>query len=201
MADYLKSFVENEKILASETNSNNQYLLNQINDRAGELQAYLEGEITKLQGSFVQPGFIIAIPYQKVPFGFLKCDGSSLLREEYADLFSAIGTIYGYDDDYHFNLPDFRGAFLRGAGGKAASLGVKQAGGVPNITGFFGGGRDQGISGAFYNNGNYNSTRDGGGNWTTMSVGFNASRSSSVYKDGLSEVRPDNYAVNWIIKY
>jgi microcystin-dependent protein len=40
---------------------------------------------------------------------WLICDGRSLLRSEYSELFSAISTNYGSVDEDHFNLPDFSG--------------------------------------------------------------------------------------------
>lgn len=40
---------------------------------------------------------------------WLPCDGASLLRASYPDLFAAIGTTYGSADGTHFNLPDLRG--------------------------------------------------------------------------------------------
>lgn len=40
---------------------------------------------------------------------WLDCDGSSLLRADYPDLFVVIGTTYGSVDSVHFNLPDTRG--------------------------------------------------------------------------------------------
>ena len=42
------------------------------------------------------------------------CDGSKVSRDDYPDLFNAIGTIYGGDGVPTFTLPDFRGLFLRG---------------------------------------------------------------------------------------
>jgi len=39
---------------------------------------------------------------------WLLCDGASLLRADYSDLFTVIGTTYGAVDSMHFNLPDFR---------------------------------------------------------------------------------------------
>lgn len=47
---------------------------------------------------------------------WLNCDGSSLLRSDYPDLFTVIGTIYGSVDSTHFNLPDFRGRTRVGSG-------------------------------------------------------------------------------------
>jgi microcystin-dependent protein len=49
------------------------------------------------------------------PTGFLACDGSAVSRTTYANLFAAIGTLYGAGDgSTTFNLPDLRGEFIRG---------------------------------------------------------------------------------------
>jgi len=47
---------------------------------------------------------------------WLPCDGSSLLRVDYPDLFTVVGTLYGAADSTHFNLPDLRGRTGIGAG-------------------------------------------------------------------------------------
>lgn len=47
----------------------------------------------------------------------LMCDGQSLLRADYPDLFAAIGTLYGSVDSSHFNIPDLRGRTLIHQGG------------------------------------------------------------------------------------
>jgi len=59
-------------------------------------------------------GFIKPFGGTTPPSGFLECNGASLLRTSYADLFAAIGFAWGAADGTHFNLPDFRGRFLRG---------------------------------------------------------------------------------------
>lgn len=46
--------------------------------------------------------------------GWLICDGSSLSATTYVDLFQVIGTCNGGDGSTEFNLPDYRGYFLRG---------------------------------------------------------------------------------------
>jgi len=47
--------------------------------------------------------------------GWLYCDGSIVSRTTYADLFAVIGTLHGSGDGVStFNLPDYRGYFLRG---------------------------------------------------------------------------------------
>ena len=60
--------------------------------------------------------------------GWLKCDGRSLNRVLYANLFEVIGTAFGNDDSETFKLPDCRGRVLgtigSGSGLTARSLGA-----------------------------------------------------------------------------
>lgn len=51
MADYLKNFAEKETILASDTNSNNQYLLNKINENYDKLKTWLDGEVGRINSN------------------------------------------------------------------------------------------------------------------------------------------------------
>lgn len=54
-------------------------------------------------------------PTSTIPSGYLECDGSAVSRTTYSALFAAIGTIYGVGDgSTTFNIPDYRGEFLRG---------------------------------------------------------------------------------------
>ena len=49
-----------------------------------------------------------------VPIGYLECDGSSISRTTYANLFAVIGTNFGSANINSFNLPETRGLFPRG---------------------------------------------------------------------------------------
>ncbi len=64
----------------------------------------------------MQPGFVIAFagPEANIPDGWLLCDGRQLSKEQYGNLFKAIGTAHGGNGSPTFNLPDYRGMFLRG---------------------------------------------------------------------------------------
>lgn len=53
--------------------------------------------------------------------GWMLCDGRSLSRTEYSDLFEAIGTAFGNNDSNTFKLPDARGRVL-GAIGTGSGL-------------------------------------------------------------------------------
>ena len=60
-------------------------------------------------------GSITAFAGSSAPDDWLICDGRAISRTIYSDLFSAIGTTHGSGDgSTTFNLPDYRGTFLRG---------------------------------------------------------------------------------------
>ncbi len=59
-------------------------------------------------------GTILMTGRTSAPSGYLMCDGSSVVRATYPDLFTAIGTAFGTADGTHFNVPDMRGRFPRG---------------------------------------------------------------------------------------
>lgn len=134
--------------------------------------------------------------------GYLLCDGRAVSRSTYANLFSAIGVNFGVGDGVTtFNVPDYRGCFLRGFGGDSAiNMYTKQAMGLPNITGNVISQEDSRTkaSGAFYNGGYSGDRPSYASNGSVVSM--DASRSNSVY-GAASEVRPVNYAVNIFIKY
>lgn len=60
--------------------------------------------------------------------GWLMCDGRSMSRTEYSELFDVIGTSFGSEDADTFNLPDYRGRVLgmvgQGPGLTSRSLGA-----------------------------------------------------------------------------
>lgn len=69
-------------------------------------------------------GMIIpfAGPAENIPDGWLLCDGSPVSRNEYANLYTAIGVCWGTGDGATtFNLPDLRGMFLRGVSGESGN--------------------------------------------------------------------------------
>lgn len=70
-------------------------------------------------------GMIIpfAGPVDKIPAGWLLCDGSPVSRSEYINLYNVIGICWGEGDgSTTFNLPETRGMFLRGVVGKDPDL-------------------------------------------------------------------------------
>lgn len=60
-------------------------------------------------------GTIISTALTSAPKGYLECDGSAVSRTTHARLYAELGVIYGNGDgSTTFNLPDYRGRFLRG---------------------------------------------------------------------------------------
>lgn len=118
-------------------------------------------------------------------------EGATVSREQYAQLFEIYGETYGAGDgSTTFKLPDFRNRAVWGA----SNFGYIEAG-LPNITGTFSGiegGNPAYLTGVFYNTG----TRVNGGSRGTDDavIGFNASRSSSVYGNSTT-VQPPSIKV------
>lgn len=134
------------------------------------------------------------------------CNGQAISRTQYPILFSIIGTGFGAGDGTTtFNLPDYRGKFLRGLGGNsAANIYKTQAEGLPNIAGEFDAdeithGRTSTVSGAFYSKSSSYPNTGTGTSGSALAIGFDASRSNPIY--GASEhVTPINQAVNYFIR-
>ena len=74
------------------------------------------GDGSGLTGVVAVPtGAIMAWPVESAPTGFILCHGQAISRSTYSDLYGLIGVMYGAGDgSANFNLPDYRGQFLRG---------------------------------------------------------------------------------------
>ena len=150
-------------------------------------------------------GVIIPFAGTSVPTGYLLCNGAAVSRTNYANLFAAIGTLYGAGDgSTTFNLPDARDRVLQGASG-THSAGSYIAAGLPNITGSLAQGiacaAIQAAIGAFYANGSTNHAAQAfDGNMFPYSIFFDASRASTIY-GASSTVQSPAIATNFIIKY
>jgi microcystin-dependent protein len=97
-------------LLTAGTGANN---LVQLND-SGKLPA-VDGSLLTGISAGMPTGSVIAVASETVPAGYLECNGAAVSRTAYADLFAVIGIAHGYgDNSTTFNLPDYRGRFLRG---------------------------------------------------------------------------------------
>lgn len=62
----------------------------------------------------IPSGIIMAYAAAAAPSGWLLCDGASLVRTDYPELFAVIGTTYGSADSSHFTLPNLKGKVIVG---------------------------------------------------------------------------------------
>ncbi len=78
--------------------------------------AATKGYVDTLAGTSGIPiGGIVTWAVTAPPVNWLVCDGTPVSRTTYSGLFSILGTLYGAGDGTTtFNIPDYRGSFLRG---------------------------------------------------------------------------------------
>ncbi len=167
-----------------------------------DLETSLETQIKSYLKNMHTIGDIKASVQKSNHSNWLLCNGQAVSRTNYADLFNLIGTKYGSGDGTTtFNVPDFRGKFLRGLGGNSASdMYTTQAEGLPNITAgplTINSTGSRGTSGALTFEENDWSHNDTG--YTGTKITFNASKSNSIY-GASSHVTPINQAVNYFIR-
>ena len=127
-----------------------------------------------------------------IPDGYLLCNGASLLRTEYPELFEVLGTKCGSVDSAHFTLPDTHHRFLEGTT-TLSEVGSYIAAGLPNIFGGFPGGNglDEAWTSSFSKVGSsgYAYSADSSSKFFLQQTYFKASKSSPIYQDNLTEVR------------
>lgn len=162
--------------------------------------------IKAIINSMIKIGDIKASVINENHDNWLLCNGQEVSRNEYSDLFTLIGENFGAGNGVTtFNVPDYRGKFLRGLGGNAANdIYTAQSEGLPNIMGDVSVSQDrfaENVSGAFYKK----ETGSGHTHWAeytsagTQVLGFDASKADEIY--GASDhVTPENYAVYYFIK-
>jgi hypothetical protein len=144
---------------------------------------------------------------EKIPDGWLLCDGSSYNTIEYADLYDAIGANWGTVHPDSFRVPDLRSVFLRGVNHGSADgftdpdagtrISRHAGGNIGNQVGSY---QDD----QFESHNHLNKTtfivdgvggRYSGGSWGAYS------QNPAILNSGGNETRPQNAYVNYIIKY
>ncbi len=162
---------------------------------------------TTVGGSSGLPtGTILPYAGGVVPSGYLLCNGSEVDRTTYASLYSVLGDAWGEGDgSTTFNLPDFRGRFLRGVDHGAGN--DPDAGSRSSINS---GGNSGDMVGS-YQEDTFESHRHSatvrmpssgdGPHFGWSSPQTPANRTTYTNFEGGSETRPLNAGVEFIIKY
>lgn len=178
-----------------------------INDNDAVNVGQMNNAIATASDSLHSIGDIKASVRGKNHGNWFLCNGQAVSRETYSELYAIIGTNFGAGDGVTtFNLPDYRGKFLRGLGGaSAANIYATQNEGLPNITGGVTGdqswtsGIAQNAYGAVQISRGMGNGADGGYGERPLGFTFDASRSNGIY-GASSHVTPINQAVNYFIK-
>lgn len=148
-------------------------------------------------------GVVQAYGGTTAPTGWLLCDGTSLLRSQYTDLFTNIGTAYGTIDSDHFNIPDLRGYFLRGVSG-SSNTDPDKTSRTPSATGGSTGNNVGSVQqSAFASHTHTKSMGPNASNNSNNPLSSDATapnRTMTTDATGGNETRPVNVYVNYIIK-
>ena len=178
--------------------------------------------------NLIPVGAVLPYPTSTVPAGWLHCNGQSLATADYPALFAKLGYKYG-GSGANFNLPDYRGEFLRGDedgagtdpdvgsrtdrgdGTTGGEVGTKQSGQVQSHTHS----ATSGTAGAHTHTTDGHAAFNiavGGGVGTTVLIGLggstvghtlstagNHAHTVTVNAAGGNETRPRNVSVMWII--
>lgn len=148
-------------------------------------------------------GVIVSAILDYAPNGWLLCNGQTISKTKYKNLFEIIGYKFGGADD-NFNVPDYRGLLLQMVSGNQ-QIGTKIEAGLPNITGRIPGFPIWGNvihsnNGAFSNQEISDSFGAGTSGRNQYIISFDASKSNSIY--GKSDtVQPPVSLINYFIKY
>jgi hypothetical protein len=153
-------------------------------------------------------GIVIAYTASTAPYGWLLCDGTAYnasTNKEYQALYDVIGITFGGTNNTNFKVPDYTGAFLRGAGTKTFNA-VSYDGGTINTAQ-----ADQMQSGGVITTRGFRSTNGGvsGGVEVKSRNRINGDPDDTSTANGTSlsflrqgtDVRPYNFGVQYIIKY
>jgi len=164
-------------------------------------------------------------PTDKIPAGWLLCDGSAYTQVDYPRLFEAIGTYWGGPSPEMFNVPDLRGVSLRGVSGSSndgfsdpdSALRVSRypGGAYGNSVGSYQQDAMQNVTGVIGDFNTYaaikgNSTGPFQRTWVYKSTGIGSGQSDNYHMVDFdlsrvartsTETRPKNAYVNFIVKY
>ena len=85
-----------------------------------EIKTIVQQEVEKVRAEMkaqtIPIGCVQAYAGDKIPAGWVECNGQEYNKTKYPELYKAIGTNWGSSGDM-FRVPDLRGQFLRGVSG------------------------------------------------------------------------------------
>jgi len=194
--NYLEGLIEDLGATITDKTSGFSSTVQTLNQSVQDLLTY--------RANFISVGMVLPYLGSDAPAGYLLCDGSEVLVEDFEDLYNVIGDLYESSDSTLFKLPDLTNKTLWG-NDYGLILGSILDSALPNIKGQF---RLAGTEGSSSVSGAFSAGSKGGSYGTGHNASasnplmkFDASKSSSIYKDSCSIVQPPALVVNYIIKY
>ena len=149
-------------------------------------------------------GVILPFAGDIPPEGYLICNGCSISRKLYPNLFNVIGTKYGSENEAFFNIPNLSDRFIQGTSEKN-KLGTYLSPSLPNIKGTISSymhySTDSNLFQISRGRGDNKGNQTPGGYPHDTAFTFNASRYNGIYKDDCKTVQPNALCLNYIIKY
>ena len=154
-------------------------------------KAMIDNALSGQTDSGVPSGVMVPFAGKTVPDGWLLCNGASLAKASYPDLFAAIGYTWGGSGNT-FYLPNYNGRHILGTT-YANNVGSTVSAGLPDITGEAALQGDIGsttgiISGAFVRGTQYQNTINGLRGVPSYALKIKASSSDSTFGRNYSEV-------------
>jgi microcystin-dependent protein len=152
-------------------------------------------------------------PVEKIPAGWLPCDGQAYNQVDYPELFAVIGTYWGGPAPETFNVPDLRGVVLRGVNGSSADafsdpdntvrISRHTGGAIGNSVGSYQADefKSHKHQWKYYQEQDDQGTGGSYNEFTFSQAGTIPDANQPVLATGGSETRSKNAYVNFIIKY
>ena len=141
--------------------------------------------------NFLPVGVILPYAGDIPPEGFLLCNGTSISRQLYSNLFNVIGTKYGSENPAFFNLPNLTDRVIQGVSQKN-KLGTYLSPALPNLKGTISSymhySSDSGLFYVSRGTGDNFANVSPGGNPHNTAFTFNASGYNGIYKDEFAKL-------------
>jgi microcystin-dependent protein len=167
---------------------------------------YADGDFsfaTTTTNNLTPTSTVLMLLTSTVPTGWLYCDGSAVSRSTYSRLFAVISTTFGAGNGTTtFNIPNFKGAFLRGND-------TQTVGGIAYTAAAVGTAQQDSVLEA-YNEGFWNVDSGGGGSSRAVRARVQitgdpedtgANSTTKFVRQNATENRVFNFAVYYYIKF
>ena len=161
-------------------------------------KAMIDNALSGQTDSGVPSGVMVPFAGKTVPDGWLLCNGASLAKASYPDLFTAIGYTWGGSGNT-FYLPNYNGRHILGTT-YANNVGSTVSAGLPDITGTVKIGSyplmTSDHKGAFYAASQGNADTHGQNTSKgALALGFSASNSNGIYGNSSTVQVPASYTL------